>query len=802
MLKKDDKIQKKSFPYDFPVELETRAHGNVVARCPLLPGCQAQGKTAKEALEQLKNVIDLYFTSATPAFFESLEEFTGISTLYDLAEFRGYLYAATGQDLILRSSSGAPGSWNKIPVTKMSPKFFSSSGDAKEGTGDYVTQIYCLCTYAPPGRETALYAGTNLVGGIYQTTDGENWTEAFTTDEDRIHSLVEFRGRLYAGTSSKGKVFAFDGTQWNNVGSLSEVAVTSLGIFKDRIFAGTYPSGLIFASSDGFNWEEMTATGQNFIQCFQEFNGALYAGTSSPKGVKVYRTENGLDWICVYETARELNLYCMEVFENALYAGTGNSGRVLKTSDGTHWKTAFAGDEEGVRSFALFGDYLYAGTENSATLLRSTFDMARMPAISELKVEKLSSSSALLTWVTDISATSEIHYGEKKETQDLRKVVIDKGMNLRHRVHLTDLKSETEYEFKAVSAYRTSSLSVSEASSFITPAVPPPSITSSSHPQPGKWEKSNDIEIVLHPSTALSGYYYLLNHYPETIPAPPEASYTEDKRVALSSTSQGIWYFHVVGVDEAGNIGGQASHYKILVDTEAAPPLKITSSTHPEPEKWVANPTPVIAWETPKDLSGVKGYFLKADHEPTTLPGPGAGDFTLETRTTLGPLEDGFWYVHIATQDEAGNAGTQAAHYPIRIDTKAFAPNLTSSSHPQGDQWYSNNKVEVEIHPPHDLSGVEGYYYCIDHEPMTLPDSEASQWTDKPQITFADIEDGQWFVHARTKDRAENLSPQAGHLKICVDTLVSPPQSFLLHPLRNGPLVPGPPGSVELGRTL
>ena len=71
MLKKDEKIQKKIFPYEFPMELETRAHGNVVARCPLFPGCQAQGKTPKEALEQLKNAIDLYFTSATPAFLKA-----------------------------------------------------------------------------------------------------------------------------------------------------------------------------------------------------------------------------------------------------------------------------------------------------------------------------------------------------------------------------------------------------------------------------------------------------------------------------------------------------------------------------------------------------------------------------------------------------------------------------------------------------------------------------------------------------------------------------------------------------------
>jgi predicted RNase H-like HicB family nuclease len=784
LLKKDDKIQKKFFPYDFPVELETRAHGNVVARCPLLPGCQAQGKTAKEALEQLKNALDLYFTSATPAFFENLEQLKDVPGIYDLTEFRGYLYAATSQDAVLKSSSGAPGSWKKINITGNPSKFFNPGAKGKEGSGDYTTQIYCLCPYAPPGREASLYAGTNLNGAVYVTNDGETWRDAFSTGEDRIHALCEFKGRLYAGTSSQGKVYAYDGTQWNTVGSLSEVAVTCLGVFNDRLYAGTYPSGLLFATQDGLNWEEVSATGQNFIQCFKEFNGAFYSGTSSPKGVKVFRTRNGVDWDCAYESSRELNLYCLEVFENALYAGTGNSGRILKTLEGAEWTTAYVGDQEGVRAFTVFGDYLYAGTENNGAILRSTFDMARMPELFDLKVERLTSSSALITWNTDISATSEVHYGLKGEGPELTKVVMDKGLELRHRVHLTDLESETQYEFRVVSAYRTSSLTASQVSSFQTPAVPPPAIISPSHPHPGKWEKSSDIEILLNPPVPLSGYIYILNHYPETIPALPEATRMDDNRVAISGAAQGTWYFHVVGVDEAGNIGSQASHYKILLDTEAAPPLRLTSSSHPDPEKWVANPTPVLSWEPPKDLSGVKGYYLKADHEPVTVPGPGTGEFTQETRLTLGPLEDGLWYVHLTTLDEAGNVGREAAHYPIRIDTKALAPALSSPSHPQPEEWYSNKKVEVAITAPHDLAGIEGYYYTIDHEPMTLPDPDSAPFTDKPKAIFEDVEDGQWFVHIRTKDRADNLSPQAGHMKVCIDTLVSPPKvSSPSHPV-------------------
>ncbi len=693
-----------------------------------------------------------------------------------MAEFRGYLYAATGRDMILRSTNGAPGSFQKIRVTKNNTKYYTPNPTEKDGEGDYTTQIYCLCPYAAPGKEAVLYAGTNLNGAVYQTTDGENWRDAFSTGEDRIHALCEFKSRLYAGTSSQGKVYAYDGTQWNNVGSLSEVAVTCFGEFKGRLYAGTYPSGLIFSTPDGFTWEEMIATGQNFVQCFKEFKGALYAGTSSPKGVRIVKTENGRDWVTVYESSRELNLYCLEIFENTLYAGTGNSGRILKSQDGKEWVTAYAGDMEGIRAFTVFGDYLFAATENKGALLRSTFDMARIPEITDLKAERLTSSSALLTWTTDISATSEVHYGEKGLAADLRRVITDKNMTLRHRIHLTDLKAETEYEFKAASCYRTSSLSVSESSTFITAPVMPPSITSPTHPKQDKWEKQANIEIQLHPETHLSGYYHLMDQSPNTVPAPPAAAYTEERRVALPSASQGTWYFHVVGVDEAGNIGTRASHYRINLDTQAAPPPKVTSSTHPEQDKWFADPTPVISWEAPEDLSGVRGYFIKTDHEPTTVPGPGNGDFTSDTRQTLGPLEDGVWYIHVATQDEAGNVGVEAAHYPVKIDTKALAPTLSSHSHPQQEQWYPTNKVEMTIAQPHDLSGVDGYYYCIDREPQTLPDPETATWTYRGTISFTELKDGVWFVHVRTKDKAGNLSPQAAHYKVCLDTLALPPK--------------------------
>jgi len=777
-LKKDKAPAQKTFPYDFPVELETRAHGQVVARCPLLPGCQAQGKTPKEALEKLKNAIDLYFASASPAFFGVSEAFPDIPILYDLLEYKGKLVAATNRDKVLLSSSGAPGSWKAHPVTGSPSKFFNPQPGA-EGEGDYVTQVYCLASFAAPGKEALLFAGTNLNGAIYQSADGETWKDSFSTGEDRVHALCEFKSRLYAGTSSEGRVYAYDGVQWSNLASLSEVAVTALGVFKNRLYAGTYPSGILFSTEDGVHWEECSATGQNFIQSFQEFNGFFYAGASSGKGITLYRTQNGKDWERVYESSRELNIYGLAVFENTLFAGTGNSGRVLKSPDGQNWTTAFAGDVEGVRAFALFGDYLFACTENGGSLLRSTFDMARVPEVRNVSVKDLTSCRATLAWETDIPATSEVYYGPVEEGEapslELPLAAINKTPALAHEIKLTNLKAHTRYAYRVVSAYRSSSRESASQDFFTTQPARPPKVTSPSHPKSAEWQKKNQIELELAPPVPLAGFYYKLNRYPETIPAPPDAIFTPDRRLILPVASQGVWYFHAVGVDEAGNIGQEAAHYKVQVDTEALAPLNLGSETHRRPELWTPNPTPVVSWEAPEDLSGVKGYWVKVDREPGTLPGPTTGDFTDGTRLTLGPLEDGLWYAHVATQDKAGNLGQQAAHFALRIDTQALPPAITSPTHPRPGDWFKLKDMQVELTEPHELSGVEGYYFTLDKDPSTLPHPETSEWTTKNRFTVHDIEDGQWFLHVRTKDQAGNLSNQAAHYKVCVDTLAQPP---------------------------
>jgi len=43
----------------FPVTIHPGEDGYFVAECPIVPGCVSQGKTEKEALENIKEAIEL-----------------------------------------------------------------------------------------------------------------------------------------------------------------------------------------------------------------------------------------------------------------------------------------------------------------------------------------------------------------------------------------------------------------------------------------------------------------------------------------------------------------------------------------------------------------------------------------------------------------------------------------------------------------------------------------------------------------------------------------------------------------------
>ncbi len=99
----------------------------------------------------------------------------------------------------------------------------------------------------------------------------------------------------------------------------------------------------------------------------------------------------------------------------------------------------------------------------------------------------------------------------------------------------------------------------------------------------------------------------------------------------------------------------------------AAP--KISSPTHPDPEKWYSDKNPVFVWDLPSDVTAVK---LLIDREPTSLP-----TFRYEPPISTKKIEDlpdpdGVRYFHARFMNKVGWGAT--AHYKVMIDTQPPEP--------------------------------------------------------------------------------------------------------------------------------
>lgn len=171
--------------------------------------------------------------------------------------------------------------------------------------------------------------------------------------------------------------------------------------------------------------------------------------------------------------------------------------------------------------------------------------------------------------------------------------------------------------------------------------------------------------------SGLSGYSIVFDTAAETEPdATVEVYHDSDPHEAASVLSEGLWYFHLVTCDLAGNCGSGLHRGPYGIDQTAPPaPENLASSSHivgvPSGDDTVD-----VEWTAPIDaLSGVAGYGWSFSGSSSwvcdeTMDG-GAATLT----ATSNPLSPGDWWFHVCAVDGAGNWGSVADLGPFTIDT-------------------------------------------------------------------------------------------------------------------------------------
>ncbi|MGA1821710.1 MAG: C25 family cysteine peptidase [Thermoplasmatota archaeon] len=104
-------------------------------------------------------------------------------------------------------------------------------------------------------------------------------------------------------------------------------------------------------------------------------------------------------------------------------------------------------------------------------------------------------------------------------------------------------------------------------------------------------------------------------------------------------------------------------------------------------------------------------------------------------------------------------------------DVTVNEPDLSSPTHPDQDRSYSVNDPRLEWTGPEDLSGIAGYYYRLDQDPDSVPDSMSDTYTEDLSIAFTDLSDGIWYFHLTAVDSAGNIGKDPARYRIDIDTV-------------------------------
>ncbi|MDP2864479.1 MAG: cohesin domain-containing protein [bacterium] len=213
----------------------------------------------------------------------------------------------------------------------------------------------------------------------------------------------------------------------------------------------------------------------------------------------------------------------------------------------------------------------------------------------------------------------------------------------------------------------------------------------------------------------------------------------------------------------AGNYNIQSTTITPLPEseTEAITPLpstgvplapKISSPTHPDPEKWYSKNSPEFTWDLP---SGVTGVSFLLHEKPTANPGSESDG--LLTSTKFENVEDGIWYFHITFRNSYGWG--QILHRKVLIDTKPPEPfsviidNENDATNPSPVFLFETTDL---------LSGLEYYEVEINEEKTTTTPQNIK---DNPYQPLP-LAPGKYDVELRAYDKAENYTSASTEFEV------------------------------------
>lgn len=167
----------------------------------------------------------------------------------------------------------------------------------------------------------------------------------------------------------------------------------------------------------------------------------------------------------------------------------------------------------------------------------------------------------------------------------------------------------------------------------VTAPIPPTSSTTTDITVPIVWTDSVDPEITGAITSGLRGYVYIWDQISTTTPTLLTGTLTNSTSTVVTNLTPGIWWFHVVAIDNAGNTSAPTTHYGPfcigLASCEDIPPVSGPFEIRDLRATDITETSLVIRWKT-TDLDGTEHaassrvvYDLISQGATTTIPNYG-----------------------------------------------------------------------------------------------------------------------------------------------------------------------------------
>jgi hypothetical protein len=243
-----------------------------------------------------------------------------------------------------------------------------------------------------------------------------------------------------------------------------------------------------------------------------------------------------------------------------------------------------------------------------------------------------------------------------------------------------------------------------------------------------------------------------------------ENSYTMPDENALADNT---YYWRVLAVDGAGNVGDWSDSRMLTIDTTAPPAPSLVS---PENGENILDNTPTFKWTSVSDPSGVV-YNIQVDNDPDfSSPEVNVAGLTDNTYTSSALADENYSW-RVRAKDNVGNIGNWSETWQFTVDT--IPPAAFDLSSPTHNSWVTIKRPTLSWGASSDSgSGLKQYRVFVDDAEKVT--TSGTSW----QVDY-DLGEGSHSCYVKAEDQAGNFTQSTSTFTVKVDTVAPETARFL-----------------------